>query len=237
MAQADLIRNDLAQSAAALSAQPLLVAITLGLLLVPLLLSGPIAILALPFALFEVGFVGTQRIWFLRAFRGQPFRTDEIWSLSVRFFGRMFVLGVVTSLLAALVVFPVVFVTQVPGRLVALPMSFVMAGAVVTLLVDVALTFVVPALAYTTRSVREAFRIGFGTIRETWPRSALYLLTPGIAATLPALLLGPDSFSLIGRVTLGLVGAMLALWFKGAIAAYYLRLHPETPDDGAAHLS
>jgi hypothetical protein len=236
MAEADLIRNDLAQSAAALSAQPLLVGITVGLVLAPVLLSGPIAIFALPIALFEVGFVGTQRIWFLRAFRGKPFGTDEIWPLSVRFFGRLFVLGVVTSLVASLLVIPVVVLAQLPRPGDLLPGSFVIAAAVVTLVIDVALTFVVPALCYTTRSVREGFRIGFGTIRDTWPRSVLYVLTPGIAATLPALLLGPESFTLLGRVVLGVLGALLALWFKGAIAAYYLRLHPETPDDGAANL-
>ena len=235
MAQADVIRDDLAQSAAALSAQPLLVVITVGLVLAPVLLSGRLEILAVPLALFQVGFWATQRIWFLRAFRGKPFGTDEIWPLSLVFFGRMLVLGIATACAASLLVLPVVLTSPLPQPGEPLPASFVFMGVVIALLVDVALTFVVPALSYSTRSVREAFEIGFKMIVDTWPKSALYVLTPGIAATLPAGLLG--SSSVIGRIALAIIGAMLALWFKGAIAAYYLRLRPDTPDNGSAHSS
>jgi hypothetical protein len=240
MSDIELIRNDLAQSAAALRTQPLLLIITLGLGLAPVLLVGPLGILNLPVVIFEAGFVGTQRIWFLRAVRGKQLRNDEIWPLTRAFIGRMVVLGLVTGILASVVILPVLLLNaarlyQGGETLPTFPPSFLLAAVIVTLVVDVALTFVVPALSFTTKSVREAFRIGFRMIGETWPGSALYVLTPGILASSLGVALPPSVMGRGGLLVVGALGAVLGLLFKGAIAALYLRLRPETGDDGSAY--
>jgi hypothetical protein len=66
-------------------------------------------------------------------------------------------------------------------------------------------------------------------IAATWPRSAWYVLTPGLVFTSFGYFLPRRSASIL----VAGVGATIALWFKGAIAAFYLRAHPETDGFGA----
>src|SRR5207247_11202300 len=49
---------------------------------------------------------------------------------------------------------------------------------------DFLLTFVTAALAYTTRSAVRGLAMGVAMIRQTWPRSALYVLCPPLALNL-----------------------------------------------------
>ena len=120
-------------------------------------------IISLPAELFLAGFVGTQRIWYLRAFRGDQFDTTEIWPLSWAFFLRYAALAIVT-LVHFLPVLVVAHIAHGAARIL-----IIAAGAVA---LDVALTFVTPALAYSTAELGEAWRIGRSMIREGWPVTA-----------------------------------------------------------------
>ena len=102
------------------------------------------------------------------------------------------------------------------------------------LVADVALTFVTPALALSVRSCRESLRRGFRTLGETWPSCALYALTPGIAFVAISVWV-PTPGGVLGSALVAAAGGLLALWFKGAVVAFYLRLHPRVADSGAAY--
>jgi hypothetical protein len=86
---------------------------------------------------------------------------------------------------------------------------------------DLALTFVTSALVFTTRSARQALRIGLAMIRQTWPRSGLYLLCPPLALNMLNSIY-PTEILVVNVVTTAGLG-LLALLAKGAIAAFYLR--------------
>ena len=233
-------RRDLGQAAGVLVSDPLLPALT------AVLTGGAVAlgrlghgwtVLMLPLDVFLLGFAGTQRVWFLRGFRFRSMNPGEIWPMTLAFIPRFLALSLVTgvSLVAA------TFVLQ--G--LDLPLSFashaaahrslgVLVGA--CLLADVALTFVTPALALSVYSWREALRRGLRMLWETWPASALYAFTPGI--TIFALSASAPPKSSDGTFDIGLVaaaGAVLALWFKGAIVALYVRRHPGITDGGATY--
>ncbi len=100
---------------------------------------------------------------------------------------------------------------------------------------DFALTFVTPALAYTTRSALRALGMGLVMIRQAWPRCALYVLCPPLALNLLHLVYP------VGSVTVGLaissVLVVVSLLAKGAIAAFYLRERGSYSDDGAAYIT
>jgi hypothetical protein len=96
------------------------------------------------------------------------------------------------------------------------------------------MTFVTPALAFSTRQVSEALSIGWRTLWDGWPATAPY------AVVAPLVLIGVGQvFSRTlgagGSIGLTLLGLLLALLFKGSTAAYYLREH-DVGDDGAAFI-
>jgi len=161
----------------------------------------------------------------------------EIWPMTLAFIPRFLALSLVTGVSLVAATFVLLGLD--------LPLSFashaaahrslgVLVGA--CMLADVALTFVTPALALSVHSWREALRRGLRMLWETWPASALYAFTPGI--TIFALSASASPKSSDGTFDIGLVaaaGAVLALWFKGAIVAFYVRRHPGITDGGAAY--
>jgi hypothetical protein len=82
-------------------------------------------------------------------------------------------------------------------------------------------TFILPALAYSTREVRKAIPIGLRMLVSGWPGNWMYAVVPaalggtiaGISWLVPTL----------GQVGLGIMGALVLLACTGAIARYYLR--------------
>ena len=76
---------------------------------------------------------------------------------------------------------------------------------------------------------RAALRLGLRMLTKTRPRSAWYVLTPGLV------LITAISFARRSPASLLMtaVVSVVALWFKGAIAAFYLRVHPEFDAFGA----
>jgi hypothetical protein len=225
-------RSDLRASARAWMAAPGLPLTTGCLLLVEHALgaASPSAWTTLPLIALTIAaaaFSGTQRIWYLRAFHHDQLAASELGPLTMAFLGRFFRLGVAATLASL----PLTIALGIAAG----PTGFAIASVTWWLIMDFALTFVTPALAYTTHSLRSSFCIGRRMILQTWPTSTWYILTPGLAA---AALVWARPRALIGTwlaAGIGIASGMLALWFKGAIAAYYLRRHPETRYDGAAY--
>jgi hypothetical protein len=220
-------REDLAVSLGAWEKAPALPAITvlLGVAFdIPRVVGPGGALISLPVGLLLVGWLGTQRIWYLRLFRGRQLERQELWPFTFAFLGRYLALGFLAGILFAFVAIPLSVAVNGPvaRAIVVLPLVFV--G-------DFVFTFVTPALAFSTRQVSEALRLGWRTLWDGWPATAPY------AVAAPLLLIGVGQ--LLSR-TLGaggfaasLVGLLLALLFKGATAAYYLRIH-RVGDGGAA---
>lgn len=230
--------DDLRLALAAWRRFPWLPAVTVGLAAIGQLPEEP-AFLALVFVplIVTVGWVGTERICYLRAFRGKQIRVGELWRLTRAYLGRYSVLGMVaaTPLIALLIGVSIADVlTESPSeRWLG---GFLVAMYGVFALVDFALTFVTPALAFSTRKVRRALAIGLGMIRSEWPSSAWYVLVPPLAAVVVAQILTRTSDVAIGvQLVISAIATLLNLWFKGATAAFYLRRH-DVGDDGAAFI-
>lgn len=238
---------DLERAAGAMARSPFLVLASLApgvLFAVALQLRSPgqkgfRIVIELAAELAMVGFVGTQRIWFLRAYRGAPTKPAEVARLTAGFFPRFALLGlpagtvivVGVSLANALARSPV---NRGPGPVGAAHGGLIgrVSDLVIILAIDVAWTFVVPALALSTRSVADAYRRGWDMIRQHWPATAWYVCTPGIA--LGALnLLAPREPAPV-RYLLAIAGGLLAVSFKGAALAFYLRWTPDVGDSGSA---
>jgi hypothetical protein len=189
---------------------------------------------------FLIGFVGAQRVWFLRKLRGVPFEAREAWTVPWKFFGRFLCLDLLGALLVIPIVVPLAIATAhhrttTTHRFHLSP--WVTVGVVIgAFLVDVALTFVVPALALNVRSVRTAIRLGWNITKSTWPTNAWYMFAPGVTILALAAVL-PESVASSGvYVPTGLISALLSLWFKGAIVAFYVRsVDPASPDGSAYH--
>lgn len=189
---------------------------------------------------FTSGWVGTERVWYLRAYRGKAMRPGELWRLTRAFIFRYVVLGLLVFV-PMIVAFQVAVLWLVRSALVghqSFPsVSTIRTMAIVMFLLniplDVFLTFVTPALAYTTRSVRKALGIGWRMLRDEWPRSAGYALVPPLALLLSIQTLPESLLGRAGEFVLSGVGVLLNLWFKGATAAFYLRRY-DAGDNGAA---
>ena len=105
----------------------------------------------------------------------------------------------------------------------------------VGVIVDFALTFVTPELAFSTRSVRTALKAGLAMIGREWPRSAPYVLVPPLAIWIVFRAVPRSQFHGPVAVTASVASGLVGFAFKGAIARYYLRQHP-TGEDGAAFI-
>jgi Protein of unknown function (DUF2510) len=239
-------RSDLKWSAKTLWASPYLVIVSLGLVAVfdlsvreVIRPKGVAALLDLAVEVFLIGFVGAQRVWFLRKLRGVRFAAGEVWTVPWRFFGRFLCL----DLLGTLLVIPIAVVVAIAAahhqstttqtvHLSFWPKAGVVLGA---FLIDVALTFVVPALALNVRSARAAIRLGWSTTKSTWPTNAWYLFAPGVTIVAFAAVI-PDSVVSSGvYLCIGVVSSLVSLWFKGAIVAFFVRSVEPASLDGSAY--
>ena len=231
---------DLSWSARAILKSPGVLLWTVGwLIAVQAVIHTPVGVailLALLIGIFGLGFVGMQRVWFVHLLRGtRPPRWRDVWSLSFSFVGRFFLLGVLVT------------VACIPFGIVAVVLSHPAATGgttrttfetvvfiLITLAIDVALTFVLPALALSFRSVTTALSVGLRLIRRTWPQSLWYVLAPGLTATVFASALPGSAFGSWLVAVFIVVGGVLALWFKGATVAFYVRAFPKTPTLGSS---
>lgn len=179
------------------------------------------------------GWCGAERIFFLRRLQQTPVTIGELFGFVPSFMGRFLRLALLMATpftlagaVACVVEAPDLFTHLSTIRLVA---------ALVMAVGDFALTFVTPALAFTTRSVWQAVGIGFRMIRQTWPRSALYVLCPPLAVNFVNVIFPMHQLGL--RLSVAGFATLLGLVAKGATAAFYLREKPISGPDGAAHLA
>src|SRR5437773_2026602 len=190
---------DLASAAQALLSQPSVPLVSLAvMLLLQALPNDRTGVARFVFAcanfvldLFFLGWCGAQRVFFQRHFQSTPVTLRHLLRLVAPFVGRFFVLEflAVITLMALFSLLAHVLSIEVQDRLTWANISvsrklFMMLFISAVIGGDFALTFVTPALAYTTRSAVRAVRIGFAMIRQTWPRSALYVLCPPLALSL-----------------------------------------------------
>jgi hypothetical protein len=209
-------RADLLASLGVWRRFPALPIISVVLFTIPVIVPArdPLSLLLLPITLFSVGWVGTQRIWYLRAFRGESISRHELWELTSRFFWPFVRLGLLTVLPVA----PIVWI-ELGHPLLG---SALIAG--LSLAIDFALTFVAPWVAYQTPLIRQALVQGLRDVRRLWPRDRLYVLVPPFALLLVFRLISGEtgsSASIAGTAA----SALLGLWFKGAVARFFLRAH------------
>jgi hypothetical protein len=220
-------RGDLVASARALRRAPMLIVITLVLSVPVRALGRPEAIVSLPIEIILVGFLGTQRVWLAALYEGDVMPWREIWSTTRSFIGRFVALGLVVAAASIPIDLGLSFVVLRMGA--SFP-AVIVIDVGYALVLDVALTFVVPALALTTPSVGKALRIGLRMIRRTWPSCAWYVLTPGLTLVAVAQAFRPSSTTVVATAALVAITSALALWFKGAIVAFYLRQDRSLPE-------
>jgi hypothetical protein len=178
---------------------------------------------------WAIGWLGAERTFFRDRRAGKYVALRGLLASVPFYIGRFLRL----ALLAGLVSIPVRAVTTVIlvrwlGQMGKLETAETLNHAeLVAMMVvaDLALTFVTPALVFTTRSAREALRIGFRMIRRTWPRSGLYVLCPPLALNLLNSMYRTHHHPVVTVVTTAAL-TVLALVAKGATAAFYLREQP-----------
>jgi hypothetical protein len=188
-------------------------------------------VIGIGLSLFALGWLGAERKFFRERREGANVSLRELFASVPSYVGRFLRLGILVGFCAAIVTgVPIVGAAALAAAHEATLANAIIHAAVLTITVvlDLALTFVTSALAFTTPSAREALRIGIRMIRQTWPRSGLYVLCPPLALNLLSAMY-PMHLPVVTAVrTAGLV--ILALVAKGATAAFYLRERPVSTD-------
>ena len=234
---------DVLSAARALVGQPTVALVPVVLWWLPILMFSQVsgnarinswlAVVLLAQMLFLCGWAGAERIFFLRQFEGTPIPLRHLFALVEAFAGRFIALGLLvgTAGISLVVVLAILFGG---GSVKAHPTQIRVAMTVFVVIMDFALTFVPAALAFTTKSMRRALRIGFSMIRQTWPRSALYVLCPVLALNMNRLA-SPVHLPMLRLMVDGAL-TVVGLLAKGATVAFYLRERPVHSDDGAAYV-
>lgn len=239
--------DDVGRTLRAWRAAPLLPVVTVGVGVVQLLSaveSPAVAGTAGLLALLLLGWPCAERLWLLRLWTGRRLSAGDAATATLRCFGRMLVLVLVVSAATAVLLLPVgvalagrVAVTDggtlsldggEPGWLGPYLFALTVLGYAV-------LTFVTPALAYSSRRVRDALRIGLRLLRVSWPHTGAYVLLPALVAAGGGALSyrGLDATAVVATVA---AAALLALG-RGATAAFYVRCVPGAGPDGAVPLT
>jgi hypothetical protein len=182
--------------------------------------------------LFWFGWAGAERIFFLRQLQMKPVSLKHLIALVTSFLGRFFSLALLCGGALACMALLAVLVGVKPR---SHPVAFRVCTISFVVALDFALTFVPSALAFSTRSAREALRIGFAMIRQSWPRCGLYVFCPPLALNV-ANLAGPSHLLWGEQLAITAALTMVGLLAKGATAAFYLRERPSNEEDGAANI-
>lgn len=172
------------------------------------------AVLLLALFVFSMGWAGVERQTYARIWSHEDFTFSEAFGMAWGYVGRFLVLGL-------LLLIPMIILTWIVQVFVG-PLA---AAAIATFVLYVVLTFVAPALAYDDDRATDALRVGWRMLCRQGRRAIWYAgLVPAVLGVLFAL---SGTNGAAGWV-LWPASALVALVFKGAIAAAYLRL--STPD-------
>ncbi|MBV9291628.1 MAG: hypothetical protein JO222_04195 [Frankiales bacterium] len=181
----------------------------------------------IPVLIAALGYYGAERAWYREFARGHRPRVSRALALIPRYIGRYLRLGL---LLLAFSI-PLLFVSNSSGAISSgVRISIV---AIASLVIDVLLTFVTPALAFNTSSAWRALGIGLRMLRTGWPNDLPYLLVPPLAATL-FLRIAPISATGAGLVITTCLAPLMTSACAGATAFLYLRLTGDRAHEGQA---
>jgi hypothetical protein len=215
--------DDVKASLAAWRKAPLLPIVAALLVVVELPFYGLWTIaVVIPVGLFALGWLGTQLVWYQGAFEGERSNPRELISVTWSFVARYFWLFCL-ALVPTFVVFVPLAIKksftadlQSPGGRIGLLAYVAVAGMVGT--------FMIPALAFSTRRVTKAIPIGLRMLAQSWPGSWQYAVVPGVVVVTlgTAYWLVPPP----GRSAFEILTTLISLVFAGAIARYYLRNKP-----------
>lgn len=182
-----------------------------------------------------LGWVGSERLWFLRAYTGRSLRLVDALRASLLYWPRVVRLTILVGIALLPLGVPLIIAAKdaaarQPHALshVTMPLWALLYFVVLSLFVDFALTFVMPALIYTNRNATSALRIGLKVLARTWPDSAPYVLVPPLAILIVARLAERTGWISGAILVAAYVVNLLA---KGAAASYFLRtVRPIAPD-------
>lgn len=174
--------------------------------------------------LFAVGFYGAERWWYAQVASGVAPPRSTLWRVSWSYFWRYVRLGLVT----------VVLVVPVAPFLVAARHSTLrtsIALGVWAFALDIAFTFVTPALAFSTDSAWSALKIGAAALNRLWPLDWVYAVVPPMALTILTRFV-PHAFGpRVATAAAGAAAQVLTVLFAGATALLYIReVDPEAPE-------
>jgi hypothetical protein len=230
----DRFVHDLKASVSAWGKAPFLPVLTVLLGVVPeparrTLLGDWAQVITFGLGLLSIGWLGTQMIWYQRVFDGQSLHPRELIPVTVRFILRYFLLFALLLIPAATLAALLWFFVRFRADSFQSPAG---RGSLVVLIVvlQIAVTFIIPALAYSTSKVRKAIPIGLRMLGSGWPENWRYVMVP---AAFMGAITGLSWLMPSGLIGWSIVGALGSLAFLGAIARYYLRTQPA---DGSAPL-
>jgi hypothetical protein len=190
-----------------------------------------LSLLLLPLALFDIGYRGTLRVWYARAWQRVEMPLGEVWLMSWRLLGRMLLLGLLTIGPTIVALAPFFALSYAAG--LSIRTSYFIGVAISSFLLDVCLTFIVPAIVFSTNSPTRACGIGLRMLRTHWRHALPYFLAPPLALVAVSQLDVPRLTGPAVVFAVQTAAALLDLWFKGAITAYYLRNTPPPPPPSA----
>ena len=176
-------------------------------------------VIVLPILIFGLGFLGAQRVWYADLYAGRRPYISWALGLSGRYVGRFLRLG----LLLLVVLLPISFIAGRAGTVQAALLTLAL-----TALIDIALTFVTPALTFTTHSAAKAIGIGLRELRRGWPSDLPYLLVPPLAVSLTCRAVPSATGSTTGLL-IQTGAALLTSLFAGATTFRYLRQTESAP--------
>ncbi len=207
--------SDAVRSIAVLRRAPLLFVLTISIqILETLMWSVPFVGLAIFLTL--AGWPGVQRSWYMRAFHGVPIRIGEIPRLLRAFFGRFVALGLLVGIPITIVVLALGAATYRDPDGPRILITLTLVGTAMDLL----LTFVTPALTFTTAHATDALRVGLRLLRDAWPAAAAYILVPPLALEI---VVAFNRAHVTMRFAGSIVSVVIALICKGATARFYVR--------------
>lgn len=176
-----------------------------------------LTVVGLPVSVFAIGLFGAERWWYASLAAGNAPRPADLWRVSWSYFWRFLRLGLLVVLLSLPVVLPILLATRdsTNARSIALAAYF--------FVLDIALTFVTPAMALSTDSAWQALKLGVVALDRLWPQDALYAVVPPMAFTIVARA-APTVFGSRALTALaGVAAQLLTMLFAGAVTLLYVR--------------